>query len=435
MNKTTIARLLPFALLAMASGSASAAGFQLLEQNASGIGNAYAGSAAVAENASTIYFNPAGMTQLKEREISMGLAAVRPSFEFKNKGSTMLNTPALPTSGGDGSDAGSWGAIPDAYLSWALTKDLYAGVGFGAPFGLATEYDNDWVGRAQALKFDLKTINVNPSIAYRINDKVSIGGGVSWQRLEATYTRVATVLPVTSPLVGALNATKAKLDVDSDAWGWNVGALFTLSPAMKLGLSYRSSIKHEADGDITATGPSALVNAANTSKAKIDVELPDTFIVSVSQKLDDRWEMLGDLSRTGWSSIKKVDIKRTSGSQAGTTAQTLDTDFRDTWRIALGMNYRLNDAWKLKFGFAWDQTPVKDKQSRLVSLPDNDRTWLTFGGQWKVSKSNTLDLGVAYLYVPDTKIDNDQTAAGRGHVRGEYESNVWILGAQYSMAF
>src|SRR5690349_1645435 len=91
MNKTTIARLLPFALLAMASGSASAAGFQLLEQNASGIGNAYAGSAAVAENASTIYYNPAGMTQLKEREISVGLAAVKPSFEFKNRGSTMLN--------------------------------------------------------------------------------------------------------------------------------------------------------------------------------------------------------------------------------------------------------------------------------------------------------------------------------------------------------
>lgn len=197
MNKTTIARLLPFALLAMASGSASAAGFQLLEQNASGIGNAFAGSAAVAENASTIYFNPAGMTQLKEREISVGLAAVKPSFEFKNKGSTMLNAPALPTSGGDGSDAGSWGAIPNGYLSWALTKDLYAGVGFGATFGLVTEYDDDWVGRAQALKFDLKTINVNPSVAYRINDKVSIGAGVSWQRLEATYTRMATVLPVT----------------------------------------------------------------------------------------------------------------------------------------------------------------------------------------------------------------------------------------------
>ncbi|MCK9259781.1 MAG: outer membrane protein transport protein, partial [Azoarcus sp.] len=115
--------------------------------------------------------------------------------------------------------------------------------------------------------------------------------------------------------------------------------------------------------------------------------------------------------------------------------QKLETDFKDTWRVAVGANYQLNDAWKLKVGLAYDQTPVKDKERRLVSLPDNDRTWFTVGGQWTMSKASRLDLAAAYLYVPKTKIDNDQAAAGRGRVTGEYDSSVWILGAQYSLAF
>jgi long-chain fatty acid transport protein len=242
---------------------------------------------------------------------------------------------------------------------------------------------------------------------------------------------VATVLPDVVTGVPGLSASVATLDADSDAWGWNVGALFTLSPRTKVGVSYRSTIEHKLEGDLEVEGPNPVVNALQTSKAEADVELPDTFILSVTQQLDDRWEMLGDVSWTGWSSIKEVDIERSSG----VIAQTLETEFRDTWRIALGANYKLNDAWKLKFGVAYDQTPVKDRQRRLVSLPDNDRTWFTVGGQWKVSKANTLDLGAAYLYVPKTKIDNDQQADGRGRVTGEYTSSVWILGAQYSMAF
>jgi long-chain fatty acid transport protein len=418
-----ITRLLPAALFAMGSGAASAAGFQLLEQNASGIGNAYAGSAAVAENASTIYFNPAGMTQLQAREISLGVSAVRPSFEFKDRGSQS----GVLT--GNGDDAGDWGLIPNGFLSWALNKDLYLGVGLSAPFGLVTDYGESWVGGAQALKFEIKTYNINPSVAWRVNDKVSIGAGLNWQRLEAEYERIAAVAP-------GLSTTFATLDVDSDAWGWNVGALFTLSPSMKIGVSYRSKIDHKLKGDLKVKGTLAgLSPLTTTGKAEADVELPDTFILSVAQQLDDRWEMLGDVSWTGWSSVDQVDIVRASGPIAGTVAQTLEADFKDTWRVALGANYKLNDAWKLKFGVAYDQTPVKDRQRRLVALPDNDRTWFTVGGQWKVSKTNTLDLGAAYLYVPDTKIDNDQTAQGRGRVTGEYTSSVWIFGAQYSMAF
>ena len=145
--------------------------------------------------------------------------------------------------------------------------------------------------------------------------------------------------------------------------------------------------------------------------------------------------MLGDVSWTGWSSIPKIDVIRTSGLQNGVTAQTLDTEFRDTWRVALGSNYQLNDAWKLKFGIAYDQTPVKGPSTRLVSLPDNDRTWFTLGAQWKPNKTSTFDLGMAYLYVKDPEINNNQALAGRGLVAGSYQDRALLFGAQYSMAF
>jgi long-chain fatty acid transport protein len=426
MKLKTIARLMPLLALGLAAGHTQAAGFQLLEQNASGLGNAYAGSAAVAENASTIYFNPAGMTFLQDREASVGLNFVRPTFKFHDRGSST----GVLGSAGNGGDAGSWSALPNAYLSWALTKDLYVGIGMGAPFGLMTEYNKPWLGGAQAVKFDIATYNINPSVAYRVNDKVSVGAGVNFQRMEAEYGRLATVTSA------ALSATSATLNAGNNAWGWNVGAMFTLSPATRVGVAYRSKVKHDLTGSLTVDGPAAGASAAlTTGNAKASVELPDTFILSVVQKLDERWEMLGDISWTGWSSIPKVDIVRTSGALNGVTVQTLDTSFRDTWRYAWGASYLYSDTLKLKFGIAYDQTPVPDAAHRLVSLPDSNRTWFSTGVQYKASKASTLDFGVAYLYVPESHIDNNQTALGRGRVTGVYDARVWIMGAQYSAAF
>ena len=193
---------------------------------------------------------------------------------------------------------------------------------------------------------------------------------------------------------------------------------------------------NQTEGKIKGVGVAA---TAVASDAEADLKLPDTFIMSVTQKLSDRWEMLGDVSWTGWSSIPKVDIYRTSGTQNGAIAQTLHTDFKDTWRVALGANYKYTDAWKLKFGVAYDQTPVQHDSERLVSLPDNDRVWFSFGTQWTPDKAQRLDLGVTYIHVRDSKIDNNQLSAtatqNRGRITGEYSGNIWILGAQYSLAF
>lgn len=441
MNTTITPRLIP-ALIAIAfSGSASAAGFQLFgEQNAAGIGNAGAGSAAVAENASTIYYNPAGMTQLQRLEVSGGVTAVKTNFNFSDNGSS-VGTALGPS--GDGGNGGGWGFVPNAYMSMALNKDIYIGLGIGAPFGLKTEYDNPWKGAAQSISFDIKTININPSIAWRATDWVSFGFGLNWQKIDAEYVRAAATVNLGAGAAGAAGST-VRLNLDDDAWGWNVGALFTLSPATKLGVSYRSAIKYETSGDvgITSNGTPAanattggLIATGRASNTSASIKLPDTFILSATHKLNDQWELLGDVSWTGWSSIPKVDIVRTSGPLNGQVAQTLETDFRDTWRFAAGANYKLNDAWKLKMGVAYDQTPVKDAAHRLVSLPDNNRTWFSLGAQWKPSKTLTLDVGGAYLYVKDAEINNNQSAAGRGLVKGTYSDSAWLFGTQVSMAF
>lgn len=412
MNKQNYHSKLFAVLVSMAcSGVASASGFQLLEQNASGLGNAYAGSAAIADNASTIFYNPAGMTQLKEREFSAGAVLVDIHAKFNNNGSTS----GLLT--GDGGNPGGLAALPNGYLSWALNKDVYVGVGVGAPFGLKTEYDRPWVGAAQAILFDVKTYNVNPSVAWRVNDKISLGFGLNWQKLEAEYFRLTTIASLASTI---------RLQADDTSWGWNAGALIDVSPTTKVGVSYRSAIKYSITGRLSG---------AVNSGAKADVKLPDTLILSATQKLDDKWTMLGDLSWTGWSSIPKIDVINTD---AGTVAQTLDTNFRNTWRLALGGNYKYDGNTTLKFGVAYDQTPVRGASTRLVSLPDNDRIWLSTGAQWQLSPSSKIDASIAYVHVRDSKIDNDQTTVvpSRGRVTGEFtDVNFWLLGVQYSTSF
>lgn len=407
------------------SASLLAAGFQLIEQNASGIGNAYAGSAAIAENASTIFYNPAGMTELKEREISMGMSLVRPSFKFHNSSALVPPLVGAPPLAGNGGDGGSWAALPNGYIAWALNKDVHLGLGLGAPFGLKTQYDKNWVGSAHSIKFDIKTYNINPSIAWRVNDRVSLGAGLNYMFMEAEYTKNA-ILPISlAPLV--LTSRPAKLKADNGAWGWNVGALFKLSEATRLGLSYRSKVKQELTGSLDIQG---LVKY----KSKAALELPDTAIISLTHQVNDRWQLLGDVSWTGWGSLPKADIIDTT---TGALLQRLDTSFQDVWRYALGANYQLNPALKLKFGIAYDQSPVPDKEHRLVSLPDNDRLWLSFGTQWKKSKDSTLDFGATYIQMQNTKIDNNGNLnlPPTGRIRGDYDNKAWILGAQYSKSF
>lgn len=407
-------------LAAFALGAHSyshASGFQLLEQNASGLGNAYAGSAAVAEDASTVFFNPAGMTKLQPREISVGVNLLKPSFKFTDNGSSV----APAATGSNGGDAGGIAAVPNAYMSWAIAPELYAGVGIGAPFGLKTEFDADWVGRFQSIEFDVKTINVNPSLAWKINPRVSVGAGLNWQRMQAKYVRMAAVVNA------ATQSTQVTLDAEGDSWGWNAGVLWDVTDTTRLGASYRSAVKHTLEGTLTSTNQLVSPDTA----AHADLTLPDSVIVSATHQVTPQWQILADVSWTGWSKLDEIDIMRANG----TTAQVLEAKFKDTWRVALGATQQIDSNWKLKYGIAYDQAPVRSAQTRLTSLPDHDRTWVSFGTQYSMDKARRIDLGATYIFIKDPEIDNNQATSGRGRVTGSFKGSVAILGLQYSQAF
>jgi long-chain fatty acid transport protein len=409
-----------------ATQGAAASGFQLIEQNASGLGNAYAGQAAAAENASIVFFNPAGMTMLPGRQVSGVLHLIGPSVKFNDNGGTRSPANAsLPAAGTNGGDAGGWIPTGNAYASWQLSPQLWTGLGISAPFGLKTDYDASFAGRFQSRLAEFKTLDVNPSIAYKVNDALSLGGGVSHQHGEITLNRsffAGTELPQSVKLADS-------------AWGWNIGAMVNLTPKTRLGLAYRSSISYDLSGTVSVTG----VGAAS---AKASVKLPDTFTAALSHQVDARWQVLGDVTYTRWSQIKNVSLVLTSAglgaSPAGTAADTLDFEFRDTYRIGVGANYKWTPDFMLKMGVAYDRSPVPSATHRTVFLPDSDRYWLSLGGKYRMSKATTLDAGYAHIFMADADTFRNKrvgAAGAQGIVSGSYRSSVNILSVQLTYSF
>ena len=413
MTSYTFNRLpIGLALAGMASLT-QAAGFALVEQNASGLGNAYAGQAASAQDASTIFFNPAGMTMLPDRQVVMAGHLIKPQEEFN--GSVNPVVPGV-NNGGDGGDAGGLAIVPNAYFAYRLTPDIHVGVGMNAPFGLKTEYDSTWAGSTQGVKSELKTINLNPSIAWKATDSLSLGAGVSIQYAKATLTSRAGVL---GPLA---------IEGDDVSWGFNLGALWKLNDTTRIGLAYRSEVDQKLEGAAKFSA-----NPGLNDRVTASVTLPDSASLSLVHKLNPQLEFLADITWTGWSDFDELRIVRTSGVLFGVTPE----NWSDSYRYSVGANYRLNDKVTLRGGVAYDETPVTNDLDRTVRIPDESRTWLAFGAQYRLSNKTMLDFGYAHLFVKDARIDKTEPAFGIGNVTvsGKYEASVDILSAQLTHNF
>ena len=427
--------------LASLSSLAYGAGFNLLEQSNSGLGNAYAGSAAIAENASTIYYNPAAMMKLDGLNISGGVSAIGPSFKFTDdQHSTVpLALAGKVPHGGNGGEAGGWALVPNLYASYKINEKIAVGLGISVPFGLKTEYDDNWVGRYHSRSFDIKTININPSVAFKLTQGVSLGLGLNVQHIQATYKKATPVPiphPVTGQIIGVTNGD-VKTKVSNTGVGFNVGLLFEPSDDTRIGISYRSRIKHKAKGDtdldFTVLNPAtgAPMSIHRSSDAAATVSLPDLAILSGYTRLNDKWELLGDISWTGWSSIPKLTIENKTLPTA-----SLNLRFKDSWRVAVGANYQLNDSWKLKGGLAWDQSPVRSTENRPASLPDKDRFWLSFGVQYKPATNTTIDVAYTHLFASKAKVNNtNDDIAKYGRLSGSYKADANVIGIQVSHRF
>jgi long-chain fatty acid transport protein len=466
---TRIAAAVAGIVLAVGAGHVFAAGFALQESNGSGLGNAYAGGAAVAEDASTIWANPAGMSRFTTMQIAGALNLVKPSMKFSNDGGSQ--PAALQQLGGDGGDAGSLNFIPAFYFSMPINREWSVGIGVSGPFGLVTEYDDGWIGRFQAIKSDVKTININPAVSWKINEQFALGAGFSYQQLKGTFTNdvnysglmgnaykglaaagqiPASDVPALSLATAGL-ASRVSIEGDDWGWGWNIGMLWNIDSRSRIGAHWRSDIEYKLTGNANFSNPAlptlpstiapiagaaaGLVNAglAGTGITS-NIKVPGVANVSYFSTLDDRWDVMADVQWTHWSTIQDLTFVRTSGTVLGSTP----LNFKDAWRISGGANYRYDNYWMFRGGIAWDQTPVKDEY-RTARLPDSDRIWLNLGVQYKYDRNWKFDVGGSYIFVQDGDIaevsTNPASIAGVGYLKGNYSNNVIILGGQVSYAF
>jgi long-chain fatty acid transport protein len=427
-GRKQIALAVAIAVAGMAS-AAHGSGFQLMEQNASGLGNAYSGQAAAAEDASTVFFNPAGMTRLPGRQVSGTFNAILPSTKFSDSGASRSPT-GLPLGPGgtNGGDAGDWAFVPNGYLSWQLGSAWWVGLGVTVPFGLKTEYDSTFIGRFQSQRSEVKTIDVNPSVAFKVNDALSFGAGISYQKGDVKIDR--------SVFLGV--EAKTQLRLDDSAWGFNLGAMVHMAPHTRIGLAYRSGPEYDLTGTSVVTGVPLVGTAVNGVTANI--KLPDTLSWSIAHQLAPDWEVLGDITYTRWSRIKAVPIVATTTSVLRAQGQPLDTfnlQFKDSYRIGLGANYRWRDNFTWKFGVAYDMSPVEDP-FRTTFLPDNDRTWLAVGGKYRMSKQAVIDIGYAYLFVKDASINQPRgigVLGAQGNVVGNYKADINLMSVQLTYSF
>jgi long-chain fatty acid transport protein len=459
---TLISAAVGAALVALA-GNASAGGFAIGTQNASGLGNAYAGAAATAEDASTIWYNPAGMTRLPGRQAVGSLNALKPETKFSSDTSRTTLPPLITTGLTDnGGDAGDWAFVPDGYLSWQLTPELWAGIGLSAPFGLTTEWDSGWVGRFHAIKSDLLTININPSIAWKVNEMFSVGAGISAMYIDAELTNAVDYSAIAASPGGAAGAAAlgalavpgacpgaqtgavalgggrncegvATVKGDDWSWGWNLGAMFNVSPETRIGVAYRSTVKQKLGGDVSFSNRPAILNAAvPNSGVTAEVKLPDTLSVGLAHGFG-RFQILADYTWTGWDSVQDLTVVRSSGA----TLSNTPLRFKNSWRVGLGLNYQLDSQWKLRVGTAYDKTPVQD-EFRTPRLPDESRVWLALGAQWQFSKQGALDFGYAHEFVDDASsqlVSAAPPSAPQGNLYGTYKLNVNIVGVQLRYNF
>lgn len=429
MHKKITLRLIPALIAVTFSGGAFAAAFQLTGQSASGVGMANAGAAAAAEDASTLYYNPAGMTYLSEgHNISIAATVLDRSTRFTNDGSSRLG--GVYPLGSDGGDGGGTHVVPAMYYSYSLTKDWRLGLAINPTFADETEYDKNFVGRYSGLKTKIRIVNFNPSVAYKVNDALSLAFGINYAKADVEFNQ-AVPFPNNPANPDGMGVLKG----DATGWGYNFGAMFQPTKDTRLGLSYRSKIKFDLEGsqNVQIPGLGTVIDRSITA----DLTTPDTASLAVHHQLNPMWAVLADYTWTGWSKLQKLEPLTSTGARA---VAPLRYNFKDTYRVGLGTTYQLNDQWMLRMGVAFDKGAVPDDASRTMTVPDQDRTWLALGAKWKITPKASLDVGYAHIFVKEARTarnvyNNASEAAVVQTVRGKFETSVDYLSLQLNYAF
>jgi long-chain fatty acid transport protein len=410
------------AVTAALAPQAQASGFGLREGSADWLGNAFAGAPAKAYDPSTVWSNPAGMALLNDNEVEGDLSYIGPSTQF-----TGYNTNPLTggnVSGVQGGNAVAPAATAASFGVLDLGPNWRLGASFTAPFGERTAYPSNFVGRYQSLVSAITDLNFGLALSYKFNDHLSIGAGPNFDYLSARLTQNINV-PILSQVTG--QDPNAAISGNSIGVGYNIGVLYQFDDNTRIGVDYRSRIRHDISGKQKITVPSSyaalspsaagLLGAAN-SNATTSVTLPDSFSAGIFHQITPRWSVMGSVEWTDWSLFNALSVTATNGS--GNTV--IEENWHNTWYAGIGTNYMVLDNLMLQSGFGFDQSPVTDS-NRTTRVPDANHYDLGFGAKYQILPNTSLQLAYLHVFTPGGSINSTASTSAltpSGSIIGSY---------------
>lgn len=399
--KTTLALT-----ISAASAQVLANGIAINEQSASGAGTAYAGRASSALDASTVYGNPAGLSKLKRTEISGGLAVVDAKDDISQaKGGSPNGT--------NKGDSVPLAAVPFGYISTPINDDFTFGFGVYVPYGIINDYESSFAGRALGSYSKVQVITLQPTIAYKINDRVSVGFGPTINRIDGKLENDLNTAGI-NQLVGGKGDANISIKGDDTAVGYNIGVMVDLTDDTTWGLTYHSKVDYHLKGHTKFSNvpnvPLGLLGLPISGTlggqvngkydAKLDITLPESVDTSITHKFNDQWTVYAGTVWTRWSRLENIEVNNSGMTPVGNAVfGTISEElkWKDTWSFSVGTSYQLNQEWVLRTGLAFDPSPT-DNEYRNVRIPVGDRKIFTLGAGYSPNQDVTIDVAYAYLW-------------------------------------
>lgn len=431
-GKLTVAAALCSSAI-MCASTASAAGFQLTEQSVAGMGRAHAGAGIVGDDVSAIHFNPAGMTLLHGLQTTVAGTYVSLDIDYKGLNGATENGRDKPAS------------IPAAFLSYQVNDSLWLGLAITSPYGMRIRYGSDWAENQRGISGSVTTVDINPNIAWKVNDYISLGGGVSalW-----THSKIKSGIPE-----GATGGGQFEYKGSDWMFTYNLGLMLTPTEDLRFGVSYRSSAHVTARGDYYVRN-NRFMNGEGDGKGRL--QTPETVYISATWKPIQRLRLSG-LAR--WANWKKFENMRFSMDDSGNLQKTqlgqmisiarpdmagmlqtglsnisIQNDWRAVWLTSLGADLDITDKWTIRGGIALETDPIKKQNLRTALIPDTKRLWLTCGLSWKPTPKWQIDM--AYGHIRGIGHRDLYKEPGSNEKVGKFEKmNAWMAGAAVTYRF
>ncbi|EGR0377827.1 outer membrane protein transport protein [Vibrio cholerae] len=429
-NKTLLSCAVAFGL-ASVSTFTQAAGFQLAEYSATGLGRAYAGEAAMADNASAQWRNPAMLTYLEGTQVSAGAIYVNPNVDVEGT----VTHQQLGKTHASSNDFAHDAVIPNFYLSHQLNEQVALGFALGTNYGMETDLGTEFAASHFGNQASVISKEANLNIAYQILPQLSIGGGVRYVMGEGHFGATAPAKnlirhPVTNNVMTLPKGTTLKyMEGEDNSWGWQVGSAWQINQDHRVGFAYKSEVVMDFEGH--AEG----VSYGSYKPGMMSVTLPATAELASFHQLNDQWAIHASINWTDWSSFKELTAVFPEKSDL-----IKSENWEDNYRFALGTTYQYDAKLALRAGVAYDTSAVDDK-NRTATIPETDRTWVSVGSSYVATPQLTLDAGFTYIFAKDATINeprdaSDQTAAAIGGAfTGNVSGNVWLIGVQANYRF